>query len=169
MAGIKEGTRSGLYYEGYKILKAKRPTYSIIENVKNLTSKRFEPQFKSILKDLEDLGYTNYWKVLNSKDYGIPQNRERVFIISIHNDYAKSDFCFPKPIPLIWKLKDFLENEVDEKYYLTEKGIGIRQAYAEDTELQQSPILTIITEEPVKGDLINEFLKIDGVTRVSIY
>ena len=52
---------------------------------------------------------------------------------------------------------------------ITEKGIGIRQAYAEDTELQESPILTIITEEPVKGDLINEFLKIKGVTRVSIY
>ena len=52
---------------------------------------------------------------------------------------------------------------------ITEKGIGIRQAYSEDTELQQSPLLTIITEEPVKGDLINEFLKIKGVTRVSIY
>ena len=58
-----------LYYEGYRILKEKRPTYSIIENVKNLTSKRFKSQFDSILKDLSDLGYTNYWKVLNSKDY----------------------------------------------------------------------------------------------------
>lgn len=52
---------------------------------------------------------------------------------------------------------------------IAEKGIGIRQAYAEDTELQKSPILTIITVEPVKGELINEFLKIEGVTRVSIY
>lgn len=70
MKGIKEGeTRSGLYYEGYKILKAKRPSYSIIENVKNLTSKRFKEQFNSILRDLSDLGYTNYWKVLNAKDY----------------------------------------------------------------------------------------------------
>jgi len=70
MKGIQEGkTRSGLYYEGYKILKEKRPMYSIIENVKNLTSKRFKPQFDTILKDLSDLGYKNYWKVLNSKDY----------------------------------------------------------------------------------------------------
>lgn len=70
MQGIKEGeTRSGLYYEGYRILKAKRPKYSIIENVKNLTSNRFKKQFESILNDLSDLGYTNYWKVLNSKDY----------------------------------------------------------------------------------------------------
>lgn len=70
MKGIKEGeTRSGLYYEGYKILKEKRPKYSIIENVKNLASKRFKKQFDSILRDLSDLGYTNYWKILNSKDY----------------------------------------------------------------------------------------------------
>lgn len=70
MKGIQEGkTRSGLYYEGYKILKEKRPMYSIIENVKNLTSKRFKSQFESILNDLSELGYRNYWKVLNAKDY----------------------------------------------------------------------------------------------------
>lgn len=70
MKGIKEGeTRSGLYYEGYRILKAKRPAYSIIENVKNLTSNRFKKQFESILNDLSELGYTNFWKVLNSKNY----------------------------------------------------------------------------------------------------
>lgn len=125
MQGIKAGqTRSGLYYEGYKILKEKLPKYSIIENVKNLTSKRFKPQFEAILKDISDLGYTNYWQVLNSKDYGIPQNRERIFIISIRNDIAKSNFSFPHKVPLMWKLKDFLEEKVDEKYYLTEQGIG---------------------------------------------
>lgn len=125
MQGVKEGqTRSGLYYEGYKILKEKLPKYSIIENVKNLTSKRFKPQFDAILKDLSDLGYTNYWQVLNAKDYGIPQNRERVFIVSIRDDIAKSNFCFPPKVPLMWKLKDFLEDKVEEKYYLTEKGIG---------------------------------------------
>jgi len=125
MSGIKEGeTRSGLYYEGYRILKEKRPMYSIIENVKNLTSKRFKPQFESILNDLSELGYRNYWKVLNAKDYGIPQNRERVFIISIRNDIANTNFCFPQKVELLLKLKDLLEDCVDEKYYLTEKGIG---------------------------------------------
>lgn len=70
MQGIKEGqTRSGLYYEGYKILKEKRPKYSIIENVKNFTSKRFKSQFEMVLSDIEELGYNNYWKVLNAKDY----------------------------------------------------------------------------------------------------
>jgi len=124
LEGIKEGkTRSGLYYDGYKILKAKMPEYSIIENVKNLTSKRFKEQFNSILKDIEDLGYTNYWKVLNAKDFGLPQNRERVFIISIRND-IKYEFDFPSPIELNIKLKDVLENDVDEKFYLTENGLG---------------------------------------------
>ena len=125
MEGIKKGiTRSGLYYEGYRILKDKLPKYSVIENVKNLTSKRFKNEFNSILQDLSDLGYTNYWQVLNSKDYGIPQNRERVFIISIRNDLAQTNFSFPPKVPLVWKLKDVLEENVDEKYYLSEKAIG---------------------------------------------
>lgn len=125
LKGIKEGeTRSGLYYEGYRILKAKKPKISIIENVKNLTSKRFKNEFESILKDLSDLGYNNYWQVLNAKDYGIPQNRERVFIISIRKDIDNKQFTFPEKIPLELKLKDILEKVVDDKYYLTEKGIG---------------------------------------------
>lgn len=125
LKGIKEGkTRSGLYYEGYRILKAKKPKISIIENVKNLTSKRFKNEFESILEDLSDLGYNNYWQVLNAKDYGIPQNRERVFIISIREDIDNKKFTFPEKIPLQLKLKDILEKVVDDKYYLTEKGIG---------------------------------------------
>ena len=125
MQGIHEGTRSGLYYEGYKILKAKMPKYSIIENVKNLTSQRFKDQFDSILEDIKELGYTNYWQVLNAKDFGVPQNRERVFIISIRNDIAdKNEFVFPSPVPLNLKLKDILEDKVDEKFYLSERGIG---------------------------------------------
>lgn len=125
MKGIQEGkTRSGLYYEGYKILKEKKPKYSIIENVKNLTSKRFKEQFDTILSDIEKLGYNNYWQVLNAKDYGIPQNRERVFIISIRKDIDKHSFKFPEKQILELRLKDLLEEEVDEKFYLTEQGIG---------------------------------------------
>ena len=125
LKGIKEGeTRSGLYYEGYRILKAKKPKVSIIENVKNLTSKRFKNEFDSIVKELSDLGYNNYWQVLNAKDYGIPQNRERVFIISIRKDIDNGKFIFPEKIQLQLKLKDLLEEVVDNKYYLTEKGIG---------------------------------------------
>lgn len=124
MEGIKEGTRSGLYYEGYKILKAKMPKISIIENVKNLTSQRFRSQFDSILSEISELGYNNYWKILNAKDYGVPQNRERVFIVSIRKDIDKNNFTFPSPVILNLKLKDILEDKVDDKFYLTENGIG---------------------------------------------
>ena len=124
MKGIKEGTRSGLYYEGYKILKAKRPGISIIENVKNLTSKRFKEQFETILKDIEEWGYNNYWQVLNAKNYSVPQNRERIFIVSIRKDIDKNNFVFPSPVELKLKLKDLLEDTVDDKFYLTENGIG---------------------------------------------
>ncbi len=73
--------------------------------LKNLTSKRFKQQFESILNDLSELGYTNYWKVLNAKNFGIPQNRERVFIVSVRNDIAQNNFCFPQEIPFIEETK----------------------------------------------------------------
>ena len=68
--------------------------------------------------------YTNYWQILNAKDYGIPQNRERVFIVSIRNDIDRNKFVFPSPVELKLKLKDILEDKVDDKFYLTENGIG---------------------------------------------
>ena len=87
-AGIKEGTRSGLLYEVERLLlKAKEnntlPKYLLLENVKNLVGKQFKPQFDKWLEFLSGLGYMNYWQVLNAKHYGIPQNRERVFAVSI--------------------------------------------------------------------------------------
>lgn len=121
-AGIHEGTRSGLYYDGLRILKEKKPKYSLIENVKALTSKRFTDTFESILHDLECVGYNNYWQVLDAKDYGIPQHRERVFIVSIRKDIDQ-EFTFPEKEELKLKLKDLLEDEVDEKYYLSERMI----------------------------------------------
>ena len=121
-AGIRKGNRSGLYYDGLRILKEKRPKYSLIENVKQLASKKFADSFEMILQDLEDAGYTNYWAILNAKDYGVPQNRERVFIVSIRNDIDRS-FTFPDKEPLQVKLKDLLEENVDEKYYLSDKLI----------------------------------------------
>lgn len=111
-------TRSGLYYDGLRILKEKRPKISMIENVKNLTSKKFRKEFETVLSDLNDVGYNNYWAVLNAKDYGIPQNRERVFIVSIRKDIDDGNFKFPDGFPLELRLKDILDNAVEEKYYL---------------------------------------------------
>ncbi|PAD70564.1 hypothetical protein CHH83_01815 [Bacillus sp. 7586-K] len=114
-----EVTRSGLYYEGIRILKHKKPKYSIIENVKNLTTKKFEKEFALILSDLKEAGYNNYWRVLNAKDYGIPQNRERVFIVSIRKDVDDGSFEFSNGYDSGLRLKHLLQDEVDEKYYLS--------------------------------------------------
>lgn len=117
---IKGQTRSGLLYECEKIIEAKRPKYLLLENVKNLVGKRFKPQFEEWLKYLESLGYVNYWEILNAKDYGVPQNRERVFVISILNDENKG-YSFPQKQPLEIRLKDILENQVEDKYFLSDE------------------------------------------------
>lgn len=116
-------TRSGLFFEALRIIEDYKPKFAIAENVKALTNKRYSDEFKTVLESLEQAGYNNYWKVLNAKDYGVPQNRERVFIISIRKDIDKG-FIFPSRIPLELQLKDLLENKVDEKYYLSEKMLS---------------------------------------------
>lgn len=112
------GTRSSLLWECERIIRAVKPKYLLMENVKALTSKKFMPLFKNWLRTLESIGYQNFWKVLNAKDYGVPQNRERVFVVSI---LGGGQYQFPEPIPLTKRLKDVLEQNVDEKYYLSDK------------------------------------------------
>lgn len=116
-------TRSGLFFDALRIIECTQPMVAIAENVKNLTGKKFAEQFKIVLESLENAGYNNYWKVLNAKDFGIPQNRERVFIISIRKDVDTGIFEFPEPYPLKLRLKDMLEDVVDEKFYLSEKMV----------------------------------------------
>lgn len=112
-------TRSGLFFEALRIIKETQPRVAIAENVKNLTSKKFSEQFKIVLDSLEEAGYNNRWCILNARDFGIPQNRERVFIVSIRKDIDNGEFKFPQGFPLELRLKDMLEDEVDEKYYIT--------------------------------------------------
>lgn len=95
----------------------------MLENVKALVSKKFLPYFNKWCIELEDYGYYNYWKVMNAKDYGVPQNRERVFLLSIRRDVDNGDFVFPEEIESTTCLKDVLEENVDEKYYLSENSI----------------------------------------------
>ena len=125
-AGIKEGTRSGLLFEVERLLrvaseKGTLPKYLLLENVKNLVSKKFKADFDKWLDFLAELGYTNYWKVLNAKDYGIPQNRERVFCVSIRGEHKP--FAFPKPKELTIRLRDMIDEMVEEKFYLKENTI----------------------------------------------
>ena len=114
------GTRSSLLWECERIINAVKPKYLLMENVKALTGKKFMPLFQEWLRTLEKMGYKNWWKVLNAKDYGVPQNRERVFFVSI---LGGGHYQFPEPIPLTIRLKDILEQNVEEKYYLSEKLI----------------------------------------------
>ena len=125
-AGIKEGTRSGLLFEVERLLrvaseKGTLPKYLLLENVKNLVSKKFKADFDKWRDFLAELGYTNYWKVLNAKDYGIPQNRERVFCVSIRGEHKP--FVFPKPKELTIRLRDMIDEMVEEKFYLKENTI----------------------------------------------
>lgn len=115
------GTRSSLMYETIRIVEKLKPKYVIWENVKNLLSKKHRHNFDTYLETMENLGYTNYYQVLNAKDHGIPQNRERVFTISILDD---GSFIFPPKQELKLKLKDILEDDVDEKYYLSDEQIN---------------------------------------------
>lgn len=126
VAGKQEGffkkdgsvTRSGLFFEALRIIEFLQPEYAICENVKALTSKKFEKEFNTVLSSLAEVGYNNYWKVLNAKDYGVPQNRERIFIISIRKDIDTGAFTFPEKQELKLRVKDVLEPVVDEKYYI---------------------------------------------------
>lgn len=116
------GTRSSLMYETIRIVSNLKPKYVLWENVKNILSEKHIYNFHMYLDKMDELGYRNYYKVLNAKDYGIPQNRERVFTVSIRKD-IKEEFVMPEPFPLDKRLKDLLEDEVEEKYYLSDKGI----------------------------------------------
>lgn len=127
------GTRSSLMYETLRIVEKLKPKYVIWENVKNLLSKKHRHNFDAYLEAMEGLGYVNYYQVLNAKDYGVPQNRERVFTVSIRECIHSATFLpsgktvypekfeFPPKQELTVRLKDILEDEVDEKYYLSDE------------------------------------------------
>ena len=229
------GTRSSLMYETIRIVEKLKPKYVIWENVKNLLSKKHRHNFDAYLETMEELGYKNYYQVLNAKDYGIPQNRERVFTISIRKDIQISDeikpsvrknferekkeisktnkeiyqcecesgwqdnkvgikvsptirannnntfilednidFKFPPKQELKLKLKDMLEDNVDEKYYLSDKMISCfmsngtgkyprRERFLQNINKERDVANTIITTEGNKPTC--NFLKIKNATK----
>lgn len=120
---LGSGTRSSLLYETIRIVGKLRPKYVVWENVKNLLSKTHKHNFDNYIETMNILGYNSYYQILNAKDYGIPQNRERVYTISIRKDIDNGNFKFPQKEELKIRLKDILENEVDEKYYLKDYQI----------------------------------------------
>lgn len=142
------GTRSSLLWEVKRAIETLRPKYLLMENVKNLVSQRFVGVFSDWLKLLEEYGYTNQWAVVNAKDFDVPQNRERVFVVS--SRVGLSGFGFPSKVGLHRRLKDVLEEKVEEKYYLcaeqvegilehcdrkVKEGCGFREAFRTPEEM----------------------------------
>lgn len=121
--GLEEGsgTRSSLLWQCRRAIIAKKPKYLLMENVRGLVSERFRPLFLKWCDELTSYGYTNFAQILNAKDYGIPQNRERVFVVSILGD---AWFNFPQPVELKLRLKDMMLDKVDEKYYLDQEKVN---------------------------------------------
>lgn len=115
------GTRSSLMYETLRIVEKLKPKYVIWENVRNLLSKRHRHNFEAYIASMKELGYESKYQVLNAKNFGVPQNRERVFTVSV---LGENCFDFPEPVELTTKLKDVLEDDVDEKYYLSDEQVA---------------------------------------------
>jgi len=122
-AGFDEGsgTRSSLLWECKKAIDIKKPKYLLLENVKSLTSEKFLPGYKKWIHYLYEQGYTSFAQVIDSAKMDIPQHRERIFVVSIFGD---SWFHFPQEQELKLKLKDMLEEKVDERYYLDDKKVA---------------------------------------------
>ena len=117
-------TRSSLLIEYLRIIRANKPGFGIYENVKNIVGKQFkDTTFKLFTDELEEYGYNVYWKVLNAKDYGVPQNRERVYLIFIKKELDNGKFKYPESFDSGIRLKDVLEDEVDEKFYISEDKV----------------------------------------------
>lgn len=110
-------TRSGLCFEALRIIKDLQPRICIAENVKAQVSKKFKPQFDLVLNCLNEIGYNSYYDVLNAKDFGVPQNRERIFVVSVRKDIDNGLFKFPAGGGNSKLLRDVLEQEVDEYFY----------------------------------------------------
>ena len=213
------GTRSSLMYETIRIVEKLKPKYVIWENVKNILSKKHIHNFNNYLEIMEKLGYTNYYQVLNAKDYGIPQNRERVFTVSIlgneNYEFPKGEECdnsikvignympsghdasrivdeddlaptvkenhgtvtavlqrfeFPPKQKLKLKLKDILESEVDEKYYLSNSQIeyleyGKYNASKVSNKIKQTDTGICPTLDTMQGGNRQPFIRVKNATK----
>lgn len=115
--GMSRGT---LFFDVVRICAEKKPKVIFCENVKGLTIHDKGRTFEIIIETLKEIGYTPFAKILNSRDFGVPQNRERIYIVAFRNDIAPEEFMFPTPADSSTKIKDILEDIVPAKYYLSE-------------------------------------------------
>ena len=138
---LGSGTRSSLMWNTVAICEHCQPKFVIWENVKNVLSKKHRHNFDKYLEEMDRIGYNNFYQILNAKDYGVPQNRERIFVVSIRKDLNK-DFEFPKGFDNGIRLKDILEDEVDEKYYInTENANKLIEEFKANNKNNEQKIL----------------------------
>lgn len=128
--GLTEGsgTSSSLLWECQRAIEQKRPKYLLMENVKALTQKKFRAEFEKWQQTLRNLGYTNFWKVMNATESNVPQNRERVFMVSVWGGHT---YEFPRPLELERRLIHVLEEQVDESFYLSAEQVARIVAHCE--------------------------------------
>ncbi|MGI6589477.1 MAG: DNA (cytosine-5-)-methyltransferase [Candidatus Iainarchaeum sp.] len=148
--------RGTLFYDIIRICEKKKPKFILLENVKGLTTNSHKPTFEKILSELDRIGYNVQSKILNSKDYGIPQNRERVWIFGVKKNVAlpKGWHFEPNKRKLKKYLKDFLDDKVDDEYYLNEKQIN---------RLIEITKVNFNVKEPLCFDRYNKKIKTDGL------
>jgi len=160
-------TRGTLFNEIIRIAAVKKPRYMLLENVKGLLSKRHEKTFKKILSELRRIGYHVHWKVLNTKEHGIPQNRERIFIVCFRDHDEWFNFQYPRKEELKIFLKDILEGDVDEKYYLSQKQVdNLKQHCGKKNKINEELMKCIgVTEEGESSEKPNKALMIGNLSR----
>ncbi|WP_242846380.1 DNA (cytosine-5-)-methyltransferase [Clostridium botulinum] len=156
-------TRSGLYVDGIRVIKAKKPKYIMIENVKNLISKKFVNDFEDIINELKEIGYNTYvltndkgkYKCLNAKNFGIPQNRERIFVIGIREYIDNKQMKFNEGKDYGYRLKDILQNQIDERFYIDNDKCSILLEKLDDEVTKIKQATKKGYDEATVGDSIN--------------
>lgn len=165
------GTRSSIIWNVRDAVIAKRPKFLTLENVSAMVSQKFLPMFNLWQGELARLGYVNFAKLMNAKHYGIPQNRDRIMLVSIRIDDEYPSYHFPKPFKLERRLKDMLEDDPDEKYYLSEASLMRIQknknvdGHIDDRVLSSDN--THATDHPINGGVSPTIGTCDGtLTRI---
>lgn len=149
------GTRSSILWYTENAIRALQPKYLLQENVKALVSKKFFPDFQKWCNRVEDLGYTNHWKIMDSSQYGVPQHRERVFMVSVRNDLGRDKFVFPSPYKLEKCLADVLEEDTDERYFLKEEMV---QKFLKTNEQDGDEMIYMSTDKFLTQEEIDKII-----------
>ncbi|TCJ00025.1 DNA cytosine methyltransferase, partial [Cytobacillus praedii] len=158
----------GLFFEAMRIVKYKKPKYMLAENVRMLASKKFKNDLNAMLRLIDELGYNSYWKVLNSKDYGIPHSRNRIYIASIRKDIDDGKFKFPEPIELHKKSSDYYDTYASEDHYLRESDMKYISEFRLKKKYSSLNADIIVCQTTKQGNLANpqNFIKDEKGYRV---